>query len=55
MLVWHKHGDEEELILAVLVELSEVYEEDEWDELYEEEEKKYVQACSQEGAKHENI
>jgi hypothetical protein len=30
--VWHKHGDEEELILAVLAELSEVYEKDEWDE-----------------------
>ena len=41
-------------MLAELDELGEVYEEDDWDEEFEDEER-CVQACSQEGAKHENI
>jgi hypothetical protein len=50
-LVRQKQGDEDEIMLA---ELGEAYEEDEWDEEFEDEERP-VQACSQEGAKHENI
>jgi hypothetical protein len=41
----YKRSDEEDLLLAALAELGEVYEEDE---------ERYVQACSREGAKHEN-
>jgi hypothetical protein len=50
-LVRQKQDDEDEIMLA---ELGEVYEEHDWDEDFENEEW-YVQACSQEGAKHENI
>jgi hypothetical protein len=45
-LVRYKQGDVEDLMLAALAELGEVYEEDE---------EQYLQACSREGAKHENI
>ena len=53
-LFQHRQGSEDDLILATLDELGEVYEEDEWDEEFGDEER-YVQACSPEGAKHENI
>jgi hypothetical protein len=53
-LVRQKQGDEDEIMLAELDELGEVYEEDDWDEDFENEER-CIQACSQEGAKHENI
>lgn len=53
-LVRRKQGDEDEIMLAELDEPGEVYEEDEWDKEFENEER-YVQACSPEGAKHENI
>ena len=53
-LFHHRQGNEDDLILATLDELGEVYEEDEWDEEFEDEER-YVQAGSPEGAKHENI
>jgi hypothetical protein len=53
-LFHHRQGSEDDLILAMLDELGEVYEEDESDEEFEDEER-YIEACSPEGAKHENI
>ena len=53
-LFHHRQGKEDDLILATLDELGKAYEEDEWDEEFEDEER-YVQTCSPEGAKYENI
>ena len=44
-LVRYKQGDEDEIMLAALAELGEVYEEDDWDEDFENE-ARYVQVCS---------
>jgi hypothetical protein len=38
-LFHHRQGNEDDLILATLDELGEVYEEDEWDEEFENEER----------------
>jgi len=53
-LVRYKQGDEDDLMLAAPGDLGELYVEDDWDGGFEDEQR-YEQACSQEGAKHENI
>jgi hypothetical protein len=53
-MVRYKQGDEDDLMLAALGDLGELYVEDDWDGGFEDEQR-YEQACSQEGAKHENI
>jgi hypothetical protein len=53
-LVRYKQGDEDDLMLAAPGDLGELYVEDDWDGGFEDEQR-YEQACSQEGAEHENI